>query len=282
VSRIVILGAGEIGGALARQVAAASAVSQVVLVDAAGEVAEGKALDIQQAAAIDVSATRVSGTSDIAAVVGASAIVFADRHEMSADEWQEDAGLALLRRVHGLNGRAPMLCAGAQQASLIERGVGELSVPHMRLFGSAPEALRAAVTSLVALEAACAPSDVSLAVLGRPPGHIVVPWESASLSGHGAADVLSPPALARLEARLSRLWPPGPLTLAAAAARVVLAALGGSPRTVAAFVALMQADDGSARAAMLPVTLGPSGIARVAVPQLTPRDRVRVDAALGA
>jgi hypothetical protein len=123
---------------------------------------------------------------------------------------------------------------------------------------------------------------VSIAVLGRPPGRIVVPWESASLGGRAAADVLSPPALVRLEARLSRLWPPGPLTLAAAAARVLLAACGGSPRTVAAFVASMQADDGSAHAAMLPVTLGPSGIVRIATPQLTPRDRVRVDAALRA
>ncbi len=278
----MILGAGELGGALARQIAAADVTSRVVLVDPAEAVAAGKALDILQASPMDRYSTRVSGTSDVAAVVGAAAVVLADRHGTPAEEWQEDAGLALVGRVSGLNSTAPIVCAGARQASIVERGVNELGVARTRLLGSAPEALRAAVIGLVALEAGCAPTDVSLAVLGRPPGGIVVPWESASVAGHAAADVLSPPALARLDGRIARLWPPAALTLAAAASRLLVAAFTRSPRTLAAFVTLTREEGFGGRGAMLSVTLGPHGIIRVSAPRLTPRDRVRVDQTLGA
>ncbi len=50
---IVILGAGELGGALARQLAAADVAAQITLIDSAGSVAAGKALDILQAAPVD-------------------------------------------------------------------------------------------------------------------------------------------------------------------------------------------------------------------------------------
>ena len=58
VATTVILGAGDLGGALARQLAAADVVSTVVLVDEAGSVAQGKALDIRQASPVDRYSTR--------------------------------------------------------------------------------------------------------------------------------------------------------------------------------------------------------------------------------
>jgi malate dehydrogenase len=275
VPTIVILGAGEIGGAAARRIAAAGIVSRVILVDAAESVAAGKALDILQAAPVDRYSTLVTGTSDVAAVIGATAMVLADRHGAPSEEWQGEDALGLVRRVANLNGTAPLLCAGARQASIVDRGVRELGIARTRLWGSAPEALRSAIVGLAALEGGCAPGDVSLTVLGRPPGGIVVPWESASLAGHAAADWLDPPALTRLDARIARLWPPAPLTLAAAASGMLVAMLTRSPRVLAAFVASSrdEPDLGAIRA----VSLGPHGIVRVITPQLTPRDRVRVD-----
>jgi malate dehydrogenase len=278
----VILGAGELGGAVARQLAVSDTAGRIVLVDDSGSVAAGKALDILQASPVEASSAAISGTTDVSAVVGASLIVVADRHGPSSEEWQEEAGLALIRRVASLNETAPILCAGACQASLIERGVADLGLPRRRLFGSAPEALRSAVTAVTALEAGCAPRDIMLMVLGRPPQLTIVPWEEASIAGSSATSVLTPPALSRLDQRLPRLWPPGPMTLAGAATRVARAALTRSPQTVAVFVALLQGEGHAGRAAALPVQLDPAGIARLVAPSVSARDRVRLEVALGA
>ena len=50
---VAIIGAGELGGALARTLATRDAVSRIVLVDEAGNVAAGKALDIRQTGPVE-------------------------------------------------------------------------------------------------------------------------------------------------------------------------------------------------------------------------------------
>lgn len=277
---IVILGAGDVGGALARQLAAADIVSRIVLVDDMGNAAAGKALDIAQSGPVDGYTTALSGTNDVAAAVGAVAVIFADRFGPPSAEWQDEAGLALLKRVAGLNQAAPLICAGASQSSLVERGVNELGISRARLFGSAPEGLRSAVVTVTALEAAAAPSDISLSVLGRPPQHVIVPWDEASIAGRCATQVLSAAQLARLDARVARLWPPGPYTLAAAAARLVHTAITRSPRVHMAQVALTRDEGTPGRSAMMPATLQPSGIQRLVEPALSNRDRVRYETTL--
>lgn len=279
-STVVILGAGDIGGALARQLAAADVVSRIVIVDDAASIAAGKALDIAQAGPVDRYSTQLSGTSDVSAVVGVAMVVLADRATQPPAEWQDEAGLALLKRVAGLNQLAPVVCAGTAQASLIERGVNELGIARARLFGSAPEALRAAITAITALEAGAAPDDVSLSVLGRPPHHVIVPWDEAAIAGRSATQVLTAAQLARLDARIARLWPPGPYTLAGAAARLIHTALTRAAREHVAMVALTQAEGTPGRAATLPVALGPSGISRLVAPALSARDRVRLETTL--
>ena len=74
-STVAILGAGEIGAALARQFAALDLVSRIVIIDDLANVAAGKALDIAQSAPVDGYHTSLSGTSDVAAVMGSAAIV---------------------------------------------------------------------------------------------------------------------------------------------------------------------------------------------------------------
>jgi malate dehydrogenase len=275
VATAVILGAGEIGGALARQLAALDVVSRIVIVDDLANVAAGKALDVAQSAPVERYHTAMTGTADIAAVVGAAVVLVADA--ASGGEWKDEGGLALIRRVAGLNQLAPIVCAGAAQASVVERGVNELGVSRMRLFGSAPEALRSAVVAITALEAAAAPADISLSVLGRPPQNVIVPWDEAAIAGRTATEVLSAAQLARLDARIARLWPLGPYALASAAARMVRTALTRTPRVHAALVAVNRDEGTPGRSAMMPVTLQPSGLASLVPPALSTRDRVRFD-----
>jgi malate dehydrogenase len=282
VSTAVILGAGDIGGALARQLAALDVVSRIVIVDDLATVAAGKALDVAQSAPVDRYHTVMSGTGDVAAVVGAAVIVVADVAKTPGTEWKDEAGLALVKRVAGLNQVAPIICAGSSQASLIEKGVTEGGVSRMRLFGSAPEALRSAITAIVALEAGAAPADISLSVLGRPPQQIIVPWDETAIAGRTAIEVLSAAQLARLDARIARLWPPGPYALGAAAARMVRTALSRTPRVHAALVAVTRDEGSAGRSAMMPVTLQPSGVAELVSPALSTRDRVRFETTMRA
>ena len=278
------MGAGEIGGAAAREIAALDLVSRIVIVDDLANVAAGKALDVAQSGPVDRYHTSLSGTNDVAAVVGAAATVV-------ADGWKDDAGLALVRRIAGLNQAAPIICAGANHATMIERAVNEAGLPRTRVFGSAPEALRSAIIAITAAEAGVAPPDISLSVLGRPPQSIIVPWDEASIGGRCATNVLSAAQLARLDARIVRLWPPGPYALASAAARLLRTALTRSPRQHAALVAVRGPHDAdfaswgggtrkegiSGRSAMMPVTLDSKGIAALVPPSLSARDRVRFE-----
>jgi malate dehydrogenase len=277
VATAVILGAGDIGGALARQLAALDLVSRIVIVDDLATVAAGKALDIAQSAPVDGYHTAMSGTSDVAAVVGAVFVVVADGAASPVTEWKDEPGLALIKRVAGLNQRAPIVCAGAAQSSLVERGVNELGIPRLRLFGSAPEALRSAIIAIVALEANAAPADISLSTLGRPPQQIIVPWDEAAIAGRTATEVLTAAQLARLDARIARLWPPGPYALGSAATRIIRTALTRTPRVHAATVAVNRDEGTPGRSAMMPVTLLPTGIATLVPPALSSRDRVRFD-----
>lgn len=273
----MILGAGDIGGALARQLAALDIVNRITIVDDLANVASGKALDVAQSAPVDGYHTRMAGTADVAAVVGAAVVIVADTAAHPVTEWKDEAGLAMLKRVAGLNQRAPIVCAGAQQAGLVERGVNEIGVSRMRLFGSAPEALRSAISAIVALEAGASPSDISLSVLGRPPQQVIVPWDETAIAGRTATEVLSAAQLARLDARIARLWPPGPYALASAAARIVRTAMTRTPRVHAALVAVTKDEGVAGKSAMMPVTLAPTGIAALVAPALSTRDRVRFE-----
>jgi malate dehydrogenase len=288
VPTLVILGAGDLGGTVARQSAVAGVVRRILLVDEAAGPAAGKALDQMQAAPVDGYSTPIAGTSDDAALIGAACIVVADRFGPPSAEWTGDAGLTLVGRAAAMAPGAPIICAGAGQLTLVERGVHELGIDRRRIFGSAPEALRAAVTAMTALEAGCAPVDVSLTVVGRPGGWIV-PWDEAAIAGLAAPRVLDAPALLRLDDRVERLWPPGPRTLGGAAALLVAVALSHSPRRPSAFVVpdrlvnVSRVDDVprlAGRATALPVVLGPAGIARIDIPALSTRDRVRLETAL--
>lgn len=281
-STAVILGAGDIGGALARQLAALDVVSRIIIVDDLATVAAGKALDVAQSAPVDRYHTAMSGTADVSAVVGAAIIVLADSAKAPGTEWKDEAGLALVKRVAGLNQVAPIICAGTSQDGVIEKGVSEGGLSRMRLFGSAPEALRSAITAIVSLEAGAAPADVSLSVLGRAPEHIIVPWDQAAIAGRTATEVLTAAQLARLDARIARLWPPGPYALAGAAARIIRTAVSKSGRVHAALVSVTRDEGHPGRSAMMPITLKPQGIAALVSPALSSRDRVRFETTMRA
>ena len=278
---VCIVGAGELGGAVAQALAEHERAARVLLVDGAGSVAAGKALDLRQACAIDGYHSRLEGTTDVTRVAGCGVCVLADRHGSPAAEWRDDEGLALLSRLAPLLGEAPVVFAGVTQAPLMQTAARELGLRRERLIGSAPEALAAAVRGIVAMEARCSPREVMLTVLGTPPAGFVVPWSEASIGGYALDRVLSQVQLTRLEARAARLWPPGPFALGMAAAAVVAALLGASRRAHSVLTVLDGEFGVRGRVGALPSLLASTGIVHSRVPTLNGRERVRLDTALG-
>lgn len=275
---VTIVGAGELGGALAHLLARRDVVKMIRLIDETGTIAAGKALDLTQASPLEGFSTEITGSADLMAAAGAAVIVVADR--ANGVEWQGEEGLALLRRLLHLGSPRIVLCAGASQREIVERGVRELGYPRERLFGSAPEALASAVRAMVALETNGSPTDVALTVLGIPPAQIVVPWEEATVGGSAATRVLDEPARRRIAARIAPLWPPGPYALASAAAKAINAVIGRSRRTFAAFVAPDDSGGRRCRTTALPVRLDAGGIQTVETLALSVHDRVALDNAM--
>ena len=183
---VVIVGAGEIGGTLAHILARSDLASSVRLVDEAGQVAEGKALDIMQSAPIEGFATAVTGHRDLAMMTAGDVTIVADR--ASGGEWHGDDVALLLKRLRTSVEERVVIGAGASHREIVERGVRELGYSRTRLLGSAPEALVGAVRALIALEADGSPRDVSVTVLGIPPDQVVIPWDDATIAGLPATE----------------------------------------------------------------------------------------------
>ena len=272
---VAILGAGELGGATAHVLARRDVVRSIRLVDEAGSIAAGKALDIAQAAPIESFSTQMSGTADIASAAGASVILLADRS--GAGEWIGDEGAQLLKRLATLAPRAVLLCAGASAREMIDRAVRELRVERTRVFGSAPEALASGARALSALAANGSPRDVALSLVGNPPGQTVLLWEHATVGGIALTSLLAEPERQRLARRIAAVWPPGPYALASAAAAAIDAMSGRTRRTLTCFVGPDLSMGERTRTVALPVRLGAAGIERVMLPELGPRERLALE-----
>jgi malate dehydrogenase len=275
---VAIVGAGELGGAVAHVLARRDVVRSLVLVDESDRVAAGKALDIAQAAPVEGFATQLAGTTDISTVGGATVVIVAER--FAGGPWSTEDGLLLLKLLTQTAPRAAIVCAGASYRELVERGVRDLRIDRRRLFGSAPEALAAGARALVALAVNGSPREVALSVLGVPPSHTVIPWEDATIGGYALNRQMDEPSRRRLAARIAALWPPGPYALASAAAAVVEAMAGRSRRVASCFVAPDISSGTRARTAALPVRFNAEGIASVIQPSLSVVEKVALDNAM--
>ena len=250
---------------------------RLAIIDAAASAAAGKALDIRQAGAITGRHTHLEGTSDLTHAVGCDVCVMADDSGTRAGE-----ALLRIRQLAGMLGDAPIVFAGPAHSDLIALSALEGKLRRQRLIGSAPEALASAVTAIVAMEAACSPADVMLTVLGTPPAGIVIPWSEASIAGYALQQVLPQVTLARVDARVKALWPPGPYALGTAAAQVVNAILSSSRRFFSVTTQLEGEYGARHCAGIVSARLGSRGLGHIHLPELTTRERVLVQTALGA
>ena len=276
-----VIGAGSLGGSLAYKLAARDRFSQVRLIDPAGGVAAGLALDIQQAAAVERFHSKVTAHDDYGAAAGAAVIILTGPARAPDSGWAEDDAVSILRQVSGINRRAVMVCAGDSHRRVVGRGVTEVGIPRSQLIGTAPYGFQLALQAIVAIELRCSPSQVSLAVLGTPPGHTIVPWSTVTARGLAISHLLDPPLLSRLQAKVPLVWPPGPYTLAAATTRACESIVRGDGlRGLSCFVVLDGELGARGTVAAATVELGTTGVNRVLEPSLSVGERVLLETAL--
>src|SRR5262245_61761164 len=267
-SVVAIIGAGPLGGALARTLAGRSRVGEVRLIDPEGRIAEGKALDILQSSPVEQFSSRVTSATTFAAAAGADAIVLADL--VSSGEIAGEPGLAVLRQIARLETRSPLLFAGPAQRELMSRAVSELRLARRRLIGSAPLALESSVRAMTAALLDSSPVDLSIGIAGVPPRDAVIGWDGATAFNQPIAQVLAPHHLSAISSRLPALWPPDAYTLASAATRVAEALANGSRRRYTCFAAI---DAAPSAIAAVPVEIVRGGIGRTLEPALSRHER---------
>ncbi len=280
-STVCIIGAGDIGGAAAHALAQGERVSRVLLIDADGKVAAGKALDIQQSGAVDRFHVRLDGSDDVSRVAGCAAIIVADRFGRPSAEWQGEDGLGLVRQLAAYAGDTPIVFAGAMQAELLHARRARCTSLASGSWARRPQRLSPRCARWSRWKRAAHPAEVDLTVLGTPPSGFVVPWSEASIGGYALERVLSQVELTRVEARAARLWPPGPFALGLAAARVTEGLIRHSRRAFSVLMVLGGEFGIRGRVGAMPVNLSPAGITYTRVPTLNTRERVRLETALG-
>lgn len=272
-STIAILGAGPIGAGIAHTLARRARVRDVRLIDAAASVAVGKALDIRQTGPVEGFDTRLSGTGDPLAAVGADVIVIADRH--AEGEWEGDTGLALLRQLVAAGASGPFVCAGTKQTWLMEAVVRELGISADRIVGTAAAAMAAEARGLAALEINGSGADILLTVSGKPPD-LTVGWSSAVAGGSLLTDRIPAHRLNAISQQLRKLWPAGPYAIATATAPVVEGLISTTRSDTPGVVVLTGEFGQRGVACLLRLTLGNGRVLSRVMPSLSPQERTDV------
>ena len=271
---VAILGAGELGATLARRLAETGRFASVCLVDGDLDRAKGKALDLLQAGPIEGYDTRLLGAPRLKGLGAVDALVVADPADLPVSSPGLAPPASFVRDVVEATGAGLLVVATGHAAALVAEAV-RLGLPRTKVVGSSPLATAAALRSRIAEELAVTPREVALTVLGLPPDEPIVPWASATVGGVPLAG-LSPLALRRaLEAVKGRA--PGPVSLAAAACRVLKALCGSTPAVLPAFVTL-EGEYGHRRIALaVPARLGHGRVESIVEVPLETVDRTAFD-----
>jgi malate dehydrogenase len=206
--KVVVLGAGNIGGSLAQRLAEMDLAREVVLFDIIDGLPQGKALDIQESAPILGFSTRVSGSTSLDAVRGADVVVetagLARKPGMSrSDLLEKNAGI--------VRGHAEAVRAQAPNAVVLvvtnpvdvmthyfRRVVG---FPPARVFGESGTLDTARFRWFVAEALGVAPRDVVGFVLGTHGDTMVPVLSLTSVSGVPLTRLLPPDRLSAIVER---------------------------------------------------------------------------------
>ncbi len=180
-SKIVVLGAGMVGGSLAQRLAESDLASEVVLIDIIDGLPQGKALDIQESAPILGFSTRVTGSTSLDAIAGADVVVetagLARKPGMSRSDLLEKNAAIVKGHAEAVRAKAPkaVCIVVTNPVDVMTYYFREVSgFPPGRVFGESGTLDTARFRTFVADALHVAPRDVTGFVLGTH-GDTMVP-----------------------------------------------------------------------------------------------------------
>jgi len=296
--KVVVLGAGNIGGSLAQRLAEMDLAAEVVLVDIIDGLPQGKALDIQESAPILGFSTRVSGSNSLDVLGGADVVVetagLARKPGMSrSDLLEKNAGIvkghAEAVRRHAPGAVSIVVTNPVDVMTYYFRQVSGLPPAHV--FGESGTLDTARFRTFVAEALHVAPRDVTGFVLGTH-GDTMVPILSlTSVSGVPLTKLLPPDQVAAIVARaksggaeIVNLLKTGSAFYAPTASQAELvAAIAQNAHRLLPVAAHLSGEFGEKDVCVgVPVVLGRQGVERVVEVDLLPSEREAFRASVAA
>jgi malate dehydrogenase len=287
--KVVVLGAGNIGGSLAQRLAEADVATEVALIDIVDGLPQGKALDIAESAPIEGFSTRVTGSTSLDDLRGADLVVetagLARKPGMSRSDLLEKNAAIVGGHADAVRTRAPeAVClvvtnpVDVMTAYFRDRS----GLPPARVFGESGTLDAARFRTFVAEALGVAPRDVTAFVLGTH-GDTMVPILSlSSVSGVPLTRLLPADRLARIVERTKQggaevvnLLKSGSAYFAptASQAELVRAVAGDEHRLLSASAHLDGAFGERGVYVGVPVVVGRSGVERIVEVDLAPPER---------
>lgn len=296
--KVVVLGAGNIGGSLAQRLAEMDVAAEVVLVDIVDGLPQGKALDIQESAPIVGFSTRVTGSTSLDAIAGADVVVetagLARKPGMSRSDLLEKnasivGGHAAAVKAHAPNAIAIVVTNPVDVMTYFFRERSGL--PTARVFGESGTLDTSRFRTFVAEALHVAPRDVTGFVLGTH-GDTMVPILSlTSVSGVPLAKLLPADRIAAIVERtkggggeIVNLLKTGSAFYAPTASQAELVrAVALDEHRLLPVAAYLNGEFGTKDVYVgAPVTLGRAGVERVVEVDLTPDERAAFEKSVAA
>jgi len=296
--KVVVLGAGNIGGSLAQRLAEADLATEVVLVDIVDGLPQGKALDIAESAPILGFSTRVTGSTSLDAVRDADLVVetagLARKPGMSRSDLLEKNASIVGAHADAVRTQAPraVCLVVTNPVDVMTSYFRERSgLPAARVFGESGTLDAARFRYFVAEALEVAPRDVTAFVLGTH-GDTMVPILSlSSVSGVPLTRLLSADQLHQIVERTKQggaevvnLLKTGSAYFAptASQAELVRAIAGNEHRLLSVSAHLDGAFGERGVYVGVPVVVGRSGVERIVEVDLSPSEREAFSASVRA
>jgi malate dehydrogenase len=296
--KVVVLGAGNIGGSLAQRLAELDLAREVVLIDIVEGLPQGKALDIQESAPILGFSTKVVGSNSLDSLADADVIVetagLARKPGMSRSDLLEKNAAIVRGHSEAVRAKAPnavviVVTNPVDVMTYYFRKVSQLPAAHV--FGESGTLDTARFRTFVAEALHVAPRDVTGFVLGTH-GDTMVPILSlTSVSGVPLSKLLAADQIAAIVERTKQgggeivnLLKSGSAFYAPTASQAELVhAIATDAHRLMPVAAHLAGEFGEKDVCIgVPVVLGRSGIERVVEVDLTPSERSAFAASVAA
>ncbi len=296
--KVVVLGAGNIGGSLAQRLAEMDVAREVALIDIIDGLPQGKALDIQESAPILGFSTTVTGSTSLDVIAGAEVVVetagLARKPGMSRSDLLEKNAAIVRGHAEAVREKAPNAVAivvtnPVDVMTYFFRSVSRLPPP--RVFGESGTLDTARFRAFVAQALGVAPRDVTGFVLGTH-GDTMVPILSlTSVSGVPLSKLLPAEKISAIVERTKQgggeivnLLKSGSAFYAPTASQAELVhAIATDAHRLLPVSAHLDGEFGQKDVYVgVPVVLGRQGVERVVEVDLTPAERAAFTASVQA